>query len=1009
MRHESGSIDESRTGGSDQRSGTPPVSANGTIGMQSGNDNQIILGRVHEIKHRLSADVTRLLEKNYEMDMNLADKVVSGFFREGYLPAYYFLSNSAEEIAGHVFITTQILNANTEFITHESRDGKVLTYFVNVGRDFPGKLARIMEENILMDIVSFNSVKTESGVRIIILEKTGRATIRIGGEKEFMALAEREIRPLAGDKADRFLQSLPMNYLNEEIDLVRAQSRIKRHLSLFMKALETNATVVGIEEGATNSDCLDCTGEQRISMAARNPGRRFVLNVLRVFEKHGVNIHRSYFDLFENRQMGDRVAILTLYTGSDSNVRSFSDEIASADVDALSGRELSETMVSNELEFILRTISDDRNGTAAVKSHLGRIRDLVRTNADLSSPGEMNNFLLNVITDFYKAAEFIGIHKNDELLRDLLRFDSLGEFYVLSQNGQERRNLPGYRFAHNSIRGPHKGGLRLDPIVRFDEVCALSFMMTWKTARTRLLFGGAKGGLVINPRDFNDNRLDFFDTLANFGRSLFILTGPMRDVPAGDVGCGAEEIGVLFEGFKSALRDLVLTAHGLKRGVPLIGHRVIPVDEARDILQNSFDLDWTDRRVLEKLASSERYLELITSAQITGKPRMGVPARNGATGRGLLYSIMAMMGRLYLEGRWDCSGKKPDAGGEALLRKAAHYADRRLASPNRDEMMTADEWTCMCSEVYPLLFADKRIIVQGTGAVGGSVLRELERFNVNIVAVGDAGGAIVGDHLNIDEILMEAVRSPARTCIGARENVSLVIEGASAGATILNDECDILLLCAMENVVTAPVAAGVKASLVASGGNGTTTSKGEQILNERGLAVVYDFIANSGGVAMSYFEWLRNLADRFQYESDMIYGRPFNVDAMDRYIMPEFADRIKRIIAMRESESTTREWNALLRDIIFCAVNEDYEFARQHSFSMKTAGFVQAILRVVAVWLAKSGEDQIVRRWNGLSEKTRDLLEPFLRHPEVARCAPENQALLRAVIGETNESREIIQ
>src|SRR5208283_4245200 len=140
--------------------------------------------KVVHIKTRLAAEVIHLLEKNYDMDLNLAEKIMESYLSEGFLPAYYFLSNSADEIACHVFIITQILSANTDFIKHESKDGKALTYFVNVGRDFPGRLARIIEENLLMNIASFDSVKAASGIRIVTLEQTGREEIDTTGEEK---------------------------------------------------------------------------------------------------------------------------------------------------------------------------------------------------------------------------------------------------------------------------------------------------------------------------------------------------------------------------------------------------------------------------------------------------------------------------------------------------------------------------------------------------------------------------------------------------------------------------------------------------------------------------------------------------------------------------------------------------------------------------------------------------------------------------------------------------------
>jgi len=100
--------------------------------------------RVRLFKQRLHARVNELLETKYELDMNTVDKITDNYFREGTLTNYYFFSNTAEKVADHVFIITQLLNANTDFITQESRDGKTLTYLINVGRDFPGRLIRLL-------------------------------------------------------------------------------------------------------------------------------------------------------------------------------------------------------------------------------------------------------------------------------------------------------------------------------------------------------------------------------------------------------------------------------------------------------------------------------------------------------------------------------------------------------------------------------------------------------------------------------------------------------------------------------------------------------------------------------------------------------------------------------------------------------------------------------------------------------------------------------------------------
>jgi len=240
----------------------------------------------------------------------------------------------------------------------------------------------------------------------------------------------------------------------------------------------------------------------------------------------------------------------------------------------------------------------------------------------MSDDSEIGDFLLNSFSDFLEALEFLELDGNDEVIKKLLSFDCFDEFFVISKNGEELSNKPGFRAKHNAARGrAYKGGLRIDPIVKFVEVAALAFMMTWKSARSRILFGGAKGGLMLNPKEFDDNRIDFFDTLTNFGRSLFLVTGPACDVPAGDVGCGGAEIGNMFEGFKSALRDLAQMAYGIKSNLSIIGNRVISVEEARRLLMENFDVNSHNMNVLNELVTSERYLELVAAPQITGKPK----------------------------------------------------------------------------------------------------------------------------------------------------------------------------------------------------------------------------------------------------------------------------------------------------------------------------------------------------------------------------------------------------
>jgi glutamate dehydrogenase/leucine dehydrogenase len=633
-------------------------------------------------------------------------------------------------------------------------------------------------------------------------------------------------------------------------------------------------------------------------------------------------------------------------------------------------------------------------GEQKLKDTLNELYALCDENLEPGS--EKGNFYLNSVTDFVEAARTISLTNSPALMQMLLGFERFDEFYVSCPNEGQIRNKPGYRIKHSTIRGPSKGGLRIDPIVNFSEVAALSFMMTWKSARSRILFGGAKGGLMLDPREYDPKSIDFFDSLSNFGRSLFLVTGPARDVPAGDVGCGADEIGRMFEGFKSALRDLALMAGGVRHNVTMIGDQIISLEEARLILQEAFNIDYDDRKILRELSANQEYLELVVAAQITGKPKMGIQARTGATGRGLCYAALAVVTNLYLEGKWKASEPlKPRE--KALLEKTASITVPLILEKRGELLISDEEWKELTGVIYPKLFRDKTMVVQGSGKVGSSIIQEMVPFGVNLIALSDAGGAVMGDHLDSEALLqavedsrsLEDPRSRA-SVIHCTKNVSRIIKGAAEGSEILELECDLLFPAALENAVTEKNAHQIKAKVEICGSNGTNSSKAEKILHEKGVTVVYDFLANSAGVAASYFEWLRNLSQRARYEAEVINKKPYDISVMEKYIMPEFKERILGILAKDESRQVTDEWNTILRDIMISAVNEDSHTALSQGISLKTAGFIDAQLRVLAASLAPLNSSKRESLLAGLPEDTLGRLKEYEKHPEVALFKPEN-------------------
>jgi len=96
------------------------------------------------------------------------------------------------------------------------------------------------------------------------------------------------------------------------------------------------------------------------------------------------------------------------------------------------------------------------------------------------------------------------------------------------------RVFKGYRVHHNTSRGPSKGGIRYHPAVTLDEVKALAMWMTWKCAVVGIPFGGAKGGVIVDPRQLSKNELQRMTR--RYASEILPLIGPERDIPAPDLG-----------------------------------------------------------------------------------------------------------------------------------------------------------------------------------------------------------------------------------------------------------------------------------------------------------------------------------------------------------------------------------------------------------------------------------------------------------------------------------------
>lgn len=168
-----------------------------------------------------------------------------------------------------------------------------------------------------------------------------------------------------------------------------------------------------------------------------------------------------------------------------------------------------------------------------------------------------------------------------------------------------------------------------------------------------------------------------------------------------------------------------------------------------------------------------------------------------------------------------------------------------------------------------LKLKDAKVAVQGAGNVGGTIARFLHREGCKVVAISDvSGGVYLEEGLNMEEIVDFLRAERGRTLDGYQ---------ASGLVRISNEELlelavDILIPAALENQITTQTAPKIKAKIIVEGANGPTTVEGEKILEKNGVVVVPDILANSGGVVVSYFEWLQNI-QAFSWDEEKVNER----------------------------------------------------------------------------------------------------------------------------------------
>lgn len=332
----------------------------------------------------------------------------------------------------------------------------------------------------------------------------------------------------------------------------------------------------------------------------------------------------------------------------------------------------------------------------------------------------------------------------------------------------------GYRVQHHLAFGPTKGGTRYSTAVTLGEVAALAMWMSWKCALTGLPYGGAKGGVTVDPHTLSVRELEAVSR--RYMQEMIPFVGPHTDILGPDMGTNEQVMAWFMDTYSV--------------------HTGFAVPEI-----------------------------------VTGKPVSigGSLGRREATGRGVVYLIERALDVLHMQ---------PD----------------------------------QCTAV-----------VQGFGNVGAvTALGLAYKSGLKVIGISDATGAFYNDKgIDIGAADKYAAEHGSLAGFGGAEKIN--------PDDLLTLKCDVLVPAAVEAVITAKNAGKLQCRILAEAANGPTTPDADEILFKRWdeIFVIPDILCNSGGVIVSYFEWVQDLQSFFWNETEI-------TDKLFRILEQAFSSVIKR-------------------------------------------------------------------------------------------------------------------
>jgi glutamate dehydrogenase (NAD(P)+) len=355
---------------------------------------------------------------------------------------------------------------------------------------------------------------------------------------------------------------------------------------------------------------------------------------------------------------------------------------------------------------------------------------------------------------FDKAADAINL---PEALRDRTKYPRrcMAVSLPIKRDNGTVVVFEGYRVQHSLSTGPSKGGLRFHQNVTLGEVAALAMWMSWKCSLVGLPFGGAKGGVIVDPFNLSAGELERLSR--RYMQEMIPFLSPHVDIAAPDMGTNEQIMAWMMDTYSNH-----------------VGH--------------------------------------VEPAIVTGKPISlgGSEGRREATGHGVAYLVKAYLDDLKIP------------------------------------------------------ISQATVAIQGFGNVGNETAGAMAEYGAKVIAISDHTAAFHNSQ-GID------VRKALQYV-----QCNRVLHDFDGGDAISNEQllelpCTVLVPAAVERVITELNAPKLRCRILAEAANGPTTNGADRVLEAREeIEVIPDVLCNSGGVIVSYFEWLQNLQSYYWTRDEVL-------------------------------------------------------------------------------------------------------------------------------------------